>query len=36
MSHYDACMVIPFIWDEDRVTERAFVTRAFYCGEAVA
>ena len=33
--HYDARMVIPLTWDEDGVTECAFVTRAFYRGKAV-
>ncbi|MBQ9316375.1 MAG: hypothetical protein IJ203_06080 [Atopobiaceae bacterium] len=35
IRHYDARMVIPLTWDEDGVTERAFVTRAFYRGKAV-
>lgn len=30
-----ARMVIPLTWDEDGVTECAFVTRAFYMGKAV-
>lgn len=35
IRHYDALMVIPLTWDEDGVTECAFVTRAFYRGKAV-
>ena len=35
IRRYDARMVIPLSWDEDRVTECAFVTRAFYRGQAV-
>ena len=35
IRHYDARMVIPLTWDEDGVTECAFVTRAFYRGRAV-
>lgn len=35
IRQYDAQMVIPLSWDEDRVTECAFVTRAFYRGKAV-
>ncbi len=35
IRHYDARMVIPLTWDEDGVTECAFVTRAFYRGKAV-
>ena len=35
VRHYDARMVIPLTWDEDGVTECAFVTRAFYRGKAV-
>lgn len=35
IRRYDARMVIPLSWDEDRVTECAFVTRAFYRGKAV-
>ena len=33
--HYDARMVIPLAWDEESVTECAFVTRAFYRGRVV-
>ena len=29
IRHYDARMVIPLTWDEDGITECAFVTRAF-------
>lgn len=35
IRHYDARMVIPLTWDEDGITECAFVTRAFYRGKAV-
>ena len=35
IRHYDARMGIPLTWDEDGVTECAFVTRAFYRGKAV-
>ncbi len=35
VRHYDARMVIPLTWDEDGITECAFVTRAFYRGKAV-
>ncbi|MDO4538762.1 MAG: hypothetical protein Q4B54_11425 [Coriobacteriales bacterium] len=35
IRHYDARMVIPLTWDEDGVTECAFVTRAFYRGKVV-
>ncbi|RDB69450.1 hypothetical protein [Eggerthella sinensis] len=35
IRHYDARMVIPLTWDEDGVTECAFVTRAFYRAKAV-
>ena len=35
VRRYDARMVIPLSWDEERVTECAFVTRAFYRGQAV-
>ena len=35
IRRYDARMVIPLSWDEDRVTECAFVTRAFYRGKAI-
>lgn len=35
VRHYDARMVIPLTWDEEGVTECAFVTRAFYRGQAV-
>ena len=32
IRHYDARMVIPLTWDEEGVTECAFVTRAFWRG----
>ena len=35
VRHYDARMVVPLTWDENSVTECAFVTRAFYRGRAV-
>ena len=35
IRHYDARMVVPLTWDEDGITECAFVTRAFYRGKAV-
>ena len=35
VRHYDARMVTPLTWDEDGVSECAFVTRAFYRGKAV-
>ena len=35
IRHYDARMVIPLTWDEEGVTECAFVTRAFYRGRVV-
>ncbi|WP_198643680.1 hypothetical protein, partial [Megasphaera stantonii] len=35
IRHYDARMVIPLSWDEDGISECAFVTRAFYRGKAV-
>ena len=35
IRHYDARMVIPLTWDEDGVTECAFVTRVFYRGKAI-
>ena len=35
IRRYDARMVIPLTWDEDGITECAFVTRAFYRGRAV-
>ena len=35
IRHYDARMVVPLTWDEDGITECAFVTRAFYRGQAV-
>ena len=35
IRHYDARMVIPLTWDEEGVTECAFVTRAFWRGRAV-
>ena len=28
-------MVVPLTWDEEGVTERAFVTRIFYRGKSV-
>ena len=33
IRHYDARMVIPLTWDEEGVSECAFVTRAFYRGK---
>ncbi|MBQ9000999.1 MAG: hypothetical protein IJ087_04015, partial [Eggerthellaceae bacterium] len=35
VRHYDARMVLPLTWDEEGVSECAFVTRAFYRGQAV-
>ena len=35
VRRYDARMVVPLTWDEDGVTECAFVTRAFWRGKAV-
>ena len=35
VRHYDARMVVPLTWDEEGVTECAFVTRAFYRGRVV-
>ena len=35
IRHYDARMVLPLTWDEEGVSECAFVTRAFYRGKAV-
>ena len=35
IRHYDARMVIPLTWDEDGVTECAFVTRAYLRGKPV-
>ena len=35
VRHYDARMVIPLTWDEEGVTECAFVTRVFYRGRAI-
>lgn len=35
VRHYDARMVVPLTWDEEGVTECAFVTRAFWRGRAV-
>lgn len=35
IRRYDARMVIPLSWDEERVMECAFVTRAYYRGQAV-
>ncbi|MBQ9001469.1 MAG: hypothetical protein IJ087_06415 [Eggerthellaceae bacterium] len=34
VKHYDARMVIPLSWDEEGVSECAFVTRVFYRGKA--
>ena len=34
IRHYDARMVIPLTWDEEGVSECAFVTRTFYRGKA--
>ena len=35
VRRYDARMVVPLTWDEEGVTERAFVTRAFWRGCAI-
>ncbi|OUO62066.1 hypothetical protein B5F74_02315 [Collinsella sp. An271] len=35
VRHYDARMVVPLTWDEDGVTECAFVTRAVWRGAIV-
>ena len=35
VRRYDARMVVPLTWDEEGVTECAFVTRAFWRGRAV-
>ena len=35
VRHYDARMVVPLSWDEEGVSECAFVTRAFLRGRAV-
>lgn len=35
VRHYDARMVVPLSWDEEGVTECAFVTRVFYRDKAV-
>ena len=35
VRRYDARMVVPLTWDEDGVSECAFVTRAFFRGRAV-
>jgi len=35
VRYYDARMVVPLTWDEEGVTECAFVTRVFYRGRAV-
>ena len=35
IRHYDARMVLPLTWDEEGVSECAFVTRAFYRGKSV-
>ena len=35
IRQYDARMVLPLTWDEEGVTECAFVTRVFYRGKAV-
>ena len=34
IRHYDARMVLPLSWDEEGVSECAFVTRVFYRGKA--
>ena len=34
VRHYDARMVLPLSWDEEGVSECAFVTRVFYRGKA--
>ena len=34
IHHYDARMVLPLSWDEEGVSECAFVTRVFYRGKA--
>ena len=35
VRHYDARMVIPLSWDDDGVSECAFVTRAYWRGRAI-
>lgn len=35
VRYYDARMVVPLTWDDEGVTECAFVTRVFYRGRAV-
>lgn len=35
VRHYDAHMVVPLTWDEEVVTQYAFVTQVFYRGRAV-
>ena len=35
IRHYDARMVVPLTWDEESVTECAFVTRAFWRGKVI-
>jgi A118 family predicted phage portal protein len=35
IRHYDARMVVPLSWDAEGVKECAFVTRAFFKGEAI-
>lgn len=35
IRHYDSRMVVPLTWDEEEVTECAFVTQAFYRGRTV-
>lgn len=35
VRRYDARMIVPLTWDEEGVTECAFVTRAFWRGHAV-
>ena len=35
IRHYDARMTIPLTWDEEGVTECAFITRVFYRGKAI-
>lgn len=35
VRRYDARMIVPLTWDEEGVTECAFVTRAFWKGRAI-
>ena len=35
VRRYDARMVVPLTWDEEGITECAFVTRAFWRGKAI-